>query len=36
MPGPVSTTPPFGIQDPTGLCALAVIGPNTRVKGRRG
>ncbi len=35
MPGPVSTTP-FGIQGPLGLMALAVFGPNTRVKGAQG
>ena len=35
MPGPVSTTP-FGIQDILTMRAVAVIGPNTRVKGAQG
>lgn len=35
MPGPVSTTP-FGIQDVLLTRAVAVIGPNTRVKGAQG
>lgn len=36
MPGPVSTTPPFGVQDILTARAVAVIGPNTRVKGAQG
>jgi hypothetical protein len=35
MAGPVSTTP-FGIQDVLVTRAVAVIGPNTRVKGTQG
>lgn len=36
MPGPTTTTPPFGVQDPAGARALAVLGPNTRVRGAQG
>ena len=35
MPGAV-TNPPFGVQDPVGLRALAAISPNTRVRGSNG
>ena len=36
MPGPISTTPPFGVQDNLGARALGVITTNTRVKGAQG
>lgn len=35
MPGRAATGP-FGISDPTNVRAVAVIGPNTRVKGAKG
>ncbi|MCY1061719.1 hypothetical protein [Nannocystis sp. SCPEA4] len=36
MPGPVVTTPPFGIQDSFQQRALGVLSSNTRVKGAKG
>jgi len=36
MPGPVVTTPPFGVQDSANQRAIGIITTNTRVKGAKG